>query len=45
MERLETRLDGLVLLAPNVHGDARGFFAETFRADTARRHGIPTDFV
>jgi len=28
-----------------VHGDARGFFVETFRADTARRHGIPTDFV
>ena len=45
MQRLETRLDGLVLLAPKVHGDARGFFVETFRADTARRHGIPTDFV
>src|SRR5918995_2896389 len=35
MQRLETRLDGLVLLAPQVHGDARGFFVETFRADTA----------
>src|SRR3954464_3731218 len=45
MQRLETRLDGLVLLAPVVHGDARGFFVETFRADTARRHGIPTEFV
>ena len=45
MQRLETRLDGLVLLAPTVHGDARGFFVETFRADTARRYGIPTDFV
>ena len=45
MQRLETRLDGLVLLAPKVHGDERGFFVETFRADTARRYGIPTDFV
>ena len=35
---LTTRLDGLVLLAPAVHGDARGFFVETFRADAwARR--------
>jgi dTDP-4-dehydrorhamnose 3,5-epimerase len=45
MQRLETRLDGLVLLAPTVHGDERGFFVETFRADTARAHGIPTEFV
>ena len=45
MQRLETRLEGPVLLAPTVHGDSRGFFVETFRADTARRHGIPTDFV
>ena len=27
-------VDGLVLLAPAVHGDERGFFIETFRADT-----------
>ena len=45
MQRLETRLDGLVLLAPTVHGDERGFFVETFRADVAREHGIPTEFV
>src|SRR3954465_8659906 len=45
MQRLQTRLDGLVLLAPAVHGDERGFFVETFRADVARQHGIPTDFV
>ena len=34
MERLPTRLDGLVLLAPTVHGDERGFFVETYREDT-----------
>jgi dTDP-4-dehydrorhamnose 3,5-epimerase len=45
MQRLKTRLDGLVLLEPKVHGDARGFFVETFRADVAREHGIPTEFV
>src|SRR3954467_6834439 len=45
MQRLQTRLDGLVLLAPAVHGDERGFFVETFRADVARSHGVPTEFV
>jgi dTDP-4-dehydrorhamnose 3,5-epimerase len=45
MRQLETRLDGLVLLEPAVHGDERGFFVETFRADVAREHGIATEFV
>jgi dTDP-4-dehydrorhamnose 3,5-epimerase len=45
MQRLETRLDGLVLLAPKVHGDERGFFVETFRADVASSFGMPTEFV
>jgi dTDP-4-dehydrorhamnose 3,5-epimerase len=45
MQRLETRLDGLILLEPKVHGDARGFFVETFRADSAAAHGIPAAFV
>lgn len=34
MELLKTRLDGLKLFSPAVHGDERGFFVETFRADT-----------
>ena len=33
MQRLPTRLAGLVLLQPAVHGDERGFFAETWRSD------------
>ena len=41
MERLDTRLDGLVLLAPAVHGDERGFFMETFRADAWARARRP----
>jgi dTDP-4-dehydrorhamnose 3,5-epimerase len=45
MERLETRLDGPVLLTPTVHGDDRGFFMETYRADEWAAHGVPTEFV
>ena len=40
-----TRLDGLVLLTPTKHGDDRGFFMETFRADAWAAQGVPTDFV
>jgi dTDP-4-dehydrorhamnose 3,5-epimerase len=45
MKRLPTRLDGLVLLAPPVHGDERGFFQETWRAGAWAEHGVPTAFV
>jgi dTDP-4-dehydrorhamnose 3,5-epimerase len=45
VDRLPTRLDGLVLLAPTMHGDERGFFMETFRADAWAAHGVATDFV
>jgi dTDP-4-dehydrorhamnose 3,5-epimerase len=38
--RLETRLEGLVLLEPEVHGDARGFLVETFRAEDWRAAGV-----
>jgi dTDP-4-dehydrorhamnose 3,5-epimerase len=45
MERLATRIDGPVVLAPTVHGDERGFFVETYRADAWAAHGVPTEFV
>jgi dTDP-4-dehydrorhamnose 3,5-epimerase len=45
LQRLATRLDGPVLLAPTVHGDERGFFMETYRADEWAAHGIPDGFV
>jgi dTDP-4-dehydrorhamnose 3,5-epimerase len=38
--RLETRLDGLVLIEPEVHGDQRGFLIETFRDEVWRDLGI-----
>jgi len=42
---LETKLDGVVLLEPAVHGDARGFMVETYRGDTWADAGIDVDFV
>ena len=44
LTRLETRLEGLVLLAPAVHGDQRGFFVETFRRDEYAAMGISPTF-
>ncbi len=42
VQRLETRLDGPILLAPAVHGDERGFFLETegFRLDDEANHQL-----
>ena len=40
-----SRLDGLILLTPTKHGDERGFFMETFRADAWAAQGVPTEFV
>jgi len=45
MRRLETRLDGPLLLAPAVHGDDRGFFTETFRAAALAEHGVAHDWI
>jgi dTDP-4-dehydrorhamnose 3,5-epimerase len=44
-ERLETKLDGVVLLEPVVHGDERGFMVETFRRDAWAEQGVDIDFV
>ena len=45
MRRLDTRLEGPVLLEPAVHGDARGFFLESYRANVWAQHGVADDFV
>jgi dTDP-4-dehydrorhamnose 3,5-epimerase len=45
MRRVDTRLEGLVLLEPALHGDERGFFLETYRANVWAEHGVPDDFV
>jgi dTDP-4-dehydrorhamnose 3,5-epimerase len=45
VRRLETELDGLVLLEPAVHGDERGFLVETFSAPAWRELGVEAEFV
>src|SRR5439155_287335 len=44
VRRLETRLEGPVLIEPAVHGDERGFFAETYRRSAFEQLGIRGDF-
>jgi dTDP-4-dehydrorhamnose 3,5-epimerase len=43
--RLDTRLDGTILLEPVVHGDGRGFFLESYRANVWGEHGVRDTFV
>jgi dTDP-4-dehydrorhamnose 3,5-epimerase len=45
MIRLPVELPGLILIAPDVHGDDRGFFVETFRVDKLEALGIQEEFV
>ena len=45
MERLPTRLQGPILLAPTAHGDARGFFTESYRVDAWTAAGVDATFV
>jgi dTDP-4-dehydrorhamnose 3,5-epimerase len=45
MEVLETALPGAKVIVPTVHGDARGFFVETFRSDRYEELGIGERFV
>lgn len=38
-------LNGLVVLVPEVFGDRRGFFMETYHADQFKILGLPTSYV
>lgn len=42
---IEKALNGLILFEPLVHGDARGFFMETWRADQFEELNINVDFL
>jgi dTDP-4-dehydrorhamnose 3,5-epimerase len=42
---LPTDLDGPVLIQPQVHGDERGFFVETFRESVFRDLGVTETWV
>lgn len=41
----QTTLPGVLLLKPKVFGDKRGFFLETFRADTLHKAGLTVEFI
>ena len=45
MKKLETRLDGPALIAPDVLGDERGFFVETYRRNEFAELGIAEEMV
>lgn len=45
MKFLPTALDGVVVIEPTVHRDARGFFVETYHADRYRAGGVDATFV
>jgi dTDP-4-dehydrorhamnose 3,5-epimerase len=42
---LPTKLDGVVLLEPVVHGDERGFMVETYARDAWAEAGVGVEFV
>lgn len=44
-EVLETKLEGVVLLEPQVHGDERGFLVETYSSASWAEAGVDQDFV
>ena len=45
MRVIETEIPAVKRVVPTRHGDARGWFAETFRADLLSEHGITDHFV
>jgi dTDP-4-dehydrorhamnose 3,5-epimerase len=45
MRSLPTRLDPVVLIEPQVHGDARGFFVEAYRRNVFGDFGIDAELV
>lgn len=45
LKRIDTRLPGVCVIEPIVHGDARGYFFESFHAEKYRALGIDVRFV
>lgn len=45
MRRVETRLEGPILIEPVIHGDERGFFHESYRRATYAELGVCEEFV
>jgi dTDP-4-dehydrorhamnose 3,5-epimerase len=45
LKRIDTALAGVCVIEPVVHGDARGYFLESFHADKYKALGIDARFV
>jgi dTDP-4-dehydrorhamnose 3,5-epimerase len=45
MKKIETAIDGLLLIEPNVHEDERGFFFESYHQEKFSEFGIAGHFV
>ena len=45
MHVITTRITGVLVVEPQVHGDARGFFMETFQAERYAEADITGPFV
>ena len=45
MEKLDTKLDGPILIQPRILGDERGFFCETYRRSVFAELGIPEEMI
>jgi len=45
MKFTTTELDGVFLISPDVHGDHRGFFLESYTSKEMEAHGLPVNFV
>jgi dTDP-4-dehydrorhamnose 3,5-epimerase len=45
MKIIPTALSGLVIIEPEIHGDHRGFFMESYHAGKLAAQGITIDFV
>lgn len=41
---VDTHLHGIIIIKPDIYGDERGFFMESYREDYFRELGIPTNF-
>lgn len=45
MKVIETGIEGLVIIEPDIHGDNRGYFVETYNKERYYNAGIKADFV
>ena len=45
MEVIKTNIDGLLIIKPDVFGDDRGYFFETYSNRKYAEYGIEEDFV